>query len=204
MTRNKVKVIGITGGISTGKSTVSKILTDKGLKVIDADVIARDVLKVGEDAYKEVLDFFGEDILQADKSINRSTLGEQIFKDKTLRKKLNDITHPHIMRKIKEKIDESSNQKIMFLDIPLLIEIYDDLIDHKITIDETWLVYCNKETQIKRLMKRDGINYEFAKNKIESQMDIEEKKRHVDKIICNMKDKKELIKIIEYNLKEIS
>lgn len=204
MIQNRTKIIGITGGISTGKSTVSKILTDKGFKVIDADVIAREVLNVGEDAYREVLEFFGEGILQSDKSIDRLALGRQIFKDKTLRKKLNEITHPHIMRKIKKKIDENRNQKLIFLDIPLLIEVYNNLIDYKITIDEIWLIYCNKKTQIKRLMKRDGIDYEFAKNKVEAQMDIEEKKKYVDKIICNMKDKEDLIKNIEYNLKKIS
>ena len=204
MIQNKQKIIGITGGISTGKSTVTKILTDKNFTVIDADLIAREVLNIGKDAYKELISCFGEEILKPDKSVDRSALGEKIFKSKDLRDRLNSITHPHVMKDIKKSMDEFRDKEVIFLDIPLLIEVYDDLIKHKIIIDEIWLIYCNKETQIKRLMKRDGIGLEFAINKIEAQMDIEEKKKDADKIICNMKEKKDLIEILEYNLKQIS
>lgn len=204
MTQNKSKVIGITGGISTGKSTVTKIIKEKNFKVIDADIIAREVLNIDEDAYNDVVSFFGDEILQRDKSIDRSILGTKIFKNKKLRSKLNAITHPYIIKKIKQDIDKNNSEDVIFLDIPLLIEIYGDLVDNEILIDEIWLVYCDKETQIKRLMKRDSINYDFAENKIESQMDIEEKKNYSDKIICNMKNKEDLIANVQYNLEQIS
>lgn len=204
MIQNKVKIIGITGGIATGKSTASKILKEKYYKVIDADVIAREVLNVGEAAYNDLVDEFGLGILKDNKSIDRTALGGIIFKNESLRKKLNSITHPHIMRKIKEDVEKNNMEKILFLDIPLLIEVYDDLVDEGILIDEIWLVYCKRDMQIKRLMKRDGINYEFAESKVNAQMDIEEKKKHADKIIYNTKEKQDLIKELEYNLEQIS
>lgn len=197
MTQSKTKVIGITGGISTGKSTVTKILRKKGFKVIDADVISRAVLNIDEEAYCKVVKFFSRDILNDDKTINRKLLGEKIFKDKILRKKLNSITHPVIMKIIKEEIDLNYNEDILFLDIPLLIEIYESLDKYDIYIDEIWLIYCDKETQIKRLMKRDEITLESARLKVNAQMDIEEKKKYADKIIYNTKDKEQLEKDIE-------
>lgn len=202
MTQSKTKVIGITGGISTGKSTVTKILRKKGFKVIDADVISRAVLNIDEEAYCKVVKFFSRDILNDDKTINRKLLGEKIFKDKTLRKKLNSITHPVIMKIIKEEIDLNYNEDILFLDIPLLIEIYESLDKYDIYIDEIWLIYCDKETQIKRLMKRDEITLESARLKVNAQMDIEEKKKYADKIIYNTKDKEQLEKDIENLLEQ--
>ena len=204
MMQNKARIIGITGGIATGKSTVSSYLRGKGFKVIDADVIAREVLNIEEDAYTDLVAFFGREILKKDRSIDRKILGEKIFKNVDLRKKLNSITHPYILKRIKKSLEKNTSQEVVFLDIPLLIEIYDDLLEEEILIDEIWLVYCNRETQIKRLMKRDGIDYEFAKAKVDAQMDIEEKKKHADKIICNIKDKKDLIEDVKYNLEQIS
>lgn len=197
------KVIGITGGISTGKSTATKILKSKGFKVIDADIIARQVLNIGEEAYCEVIKIFSKDILNKDETIDRKLLAEKIFKDKISREQLNSITHPIIMERIKEEIDSNNKEDILFLDIPLLIEIYESLSKYDIFIDEIWLIYCDKDTQIKRLMKRDGINLESARFKVNAQMDIEEKKRFADKIIYNTKDKKELEKDIDALLEQI-
>lgn len=200
MIQNKPKVIGLTGGISTGKSTVSAVLYEKGFKVIDADVIAREILDIGQDAYKEVVDFFGPEVLNIDETINRTYLGAEIFRDKKLRDKLNSITHPSIMKKIKEQVDLSHGEKIVFLDIPLLIEVYDELINAKVYFDEIWLVYCDRETQISRLMKRDSISYKQAELKVKAQMDIEEKRNFADRIIDNTKDCNYLIDQIKIAL----
>lgn len=203
MIQNKPKVIGLTGGISTGKSTVSEILKEEGFKIIDADVIAREILDIGQDAYEKVIDFFGIEVLNIDKTINRTYLGKKIFRDKKLRDKLNSITHPSIMKKIKQQIDLNSKEELIFLDIPLLIEVYDELINSGVYIDKIWLVYCDRERQITRLMKRDSISYEQAELKVNSQMDIEEKRKYADQIIDNTQDKEYLIKEIKIALKQI-
>lgn len=200
MTQSKTKIIGLTGGISTGKSTASRVIRDKGFKVIDADVIAREVLEVDQDAYVEVVECFGHEILNKDKSINRSFLGDKIFKDKTLRNELNSITHPYIMSVIKKNINDNYKEETLFLDIPLLIEVYDLLVDSEIFIDEIWLIYCDREEQIKRLMKRDRLSYDNAELKVKAQMDIEDKKKFVDKVIDNTKGRKDLIENIEHAL----
>lgn len=203
MIQNKTKVIGLTGGISTGKSTVSEILTRKGFKVIDADLISREILDIGQDAYKEVVDFFGLEVLNPDKTINRTYLGTKIFRDKKLRDRLNSITHPSIMKKIKQQVDLNHEEEIIFLDIPLLIEVYDELVSAEIYFDEIWLVYCDRETQIKRLMKRDSISHDQAELKINAQMDMENKRKLVDRIIDNTKDLDYLIDQIKTALEQI-
>lgn len=203
MIQNKTKVIGLTGGISTGKSTVSEILTRKGFKVIDADLISREILDIGQDAYKEVVDFFGLEVLNPDKTINRTYLGTEIFRDKKLRDRLNSITHPSIMKKIKQQVDLNHEEEIIFLDIPLLIEVYDELVSAEIYFDEIWLVYCDRETQIKRLMKRDSISHDQAELKINAQMDMENKRKLVDRIIDNTKDLDYLIDQIKTALEQI-
>lgn len=203
MTQNNIKIIGITGGIATGKSTTTKILVDKGYKVIDSDKIARKCLELGREGYRRVVEHFGMASLNPDYSINRHYLGAKIFKDKAQREKLNTIIHPYIIEEIKKEINDSKEQ-ILFLDIPLLIEIYDELKNADINISETWLIYCNRETQIERLMKRDNIDLERAESKVNAQIDIEEKRKLVDRIINNEDDEIELLKNIEIALEQIS
>src|SRR5699024_5078503 len=115
---SKCKIIGITGGIATGKSTVTNFLIDKGYKVIDADKIAREVVEKGEIAYDEIVNYFGNNILKKDGSIDRKKLGEIIFNDQNKRTKLNSIVHPQVIKKIKENINLcSKNNNILFVDI---------------------------------------------------------------------------------------
>ena len=204
MTQSKAKVIGLTGGISTGKSTASNILKDKGFKVVDADVIAKEVLSIGHSAYDKVVEFFGKDILNKDGSIDRKSLGSKIFKDKSLREKLNDITHPYIMECIKSEIDKNNKEEVLFLDIPLLLEVYESIVASGILIDEIWLIYCSRDEQIKRLMKRDNISKEDAEFRVNAQIDIEKKRYLSDKVIDNTKDKEGLIKKLEIELEKIS
>ena len=204
MKQNKPKVIGLTGGIATGKSTVSNILKKKGFKIIDADKIARDIVEVGSPAYKEVLDYFGEGVLNEDETINRVYLGQKIFNNQILRTKLNDITHPHIIEKISEEIELYSSEDIIFLDVPLLLETIDKFKEKGIYIDKIWIVYCDEKTEIERLMTRNSLSYEEAVKRVNSQMPIEKKKELADTIIDNTKDIGTLIENIEKALKEIS
>jgi len=205
MIQNKCKLIGITGGIATGKSTVANILLKKGYSLIDADKIAREVVEVGKPAYIKIVEEFGENILMKDGSLNRKALGKIIFSKKEAREKLNSITHPYIFNSIKEKIEVlSKDNPIIFIDIPLLFEEYSSLIQHGISFDEIWLVYVDKDTQIDRQMKRDNITRDEAIRKIQAQMDIDEKKKKASKIIDNRGDISSLEKQIDKLLVELN
>lgn len=190
MTHTKCKIIGLTGGIATGKSTVSKILTDNGYMVIDADVLARKIVEVGQPAYTEIVKSFGEDILNPDKSINRKTLGRLIFADDELKAQLNNITHPYIFQEMKREISRKCrDNKIIFLDIPLLFEEYSKIMELGIDFHEIWLVYVNENLQLNRLMKRDNLSREESQKRINSQMSMAIKYKMADIIIDNNDDK---------------
>ncbi|MGO1651527.1 dephospho-CoA kinase [Senegalia sp. (in: firmicutes)] len=200
MKQNDIKIIGLTGGIATGKSTVSNMLKECRYIVIDADEIARVVVEKNKPAYNDILNLFGKDILNDTCEIDRAKLGQIIFNDENLRDKLNDIVHPRIYEKIKEEIKTYKNQgeNIIFIDIPLLIEIKEKLSKEDIVFDEIWLVYLDKKNQVKRLIQRNNYLEKEANIRINSQMDIEEKIKYCDRIIDNSKDikntKKQLIK----------
>lgn len=198
------KIIGLTGGIATGKSTVTKIIKENGYKVIDADKIAKDIVEKDKPAYNEVVEKFGEKILEKDKSINRKKLGNIIFKDRLLREELNNMLHPYIFKEIKDMIiKHSQNNEYIFVDIPLLIEEIDKFKEYEICFDEIWLVYIDEKTQLSRLMKRDLIGEERGIEKIRSQMSIDLKKRYATKIIDNRGDLKTLKKQMNKIMDEI-
>lgn len=186
MKQSNIKIVGLTGGIATGKSTVAKIIKEYGYKVIDADKIARDVVKKDEPAYKKIVRNFGQEILNEDKSLNRKKLGGIIFRDELLRKKLNSIVHPYIFKTIKELIEEYSKiEKYIFVDIPLLIEEMDKSNEYEIYFDEIWLVYADEKTQLDRLIKRDSISKKEGIERIRAQMPIDLKREYATKIIDN-------------------
>lgn len=203
MRQNNFKVIGITGGIATGKSTVTNILEKEGYIVIDADKIARDVVKRGQPAYRKIVNFFGKDILNKDGDIDRKRLGDIIFRELELRKILNTIVHPYIYEGIKSQILKYGEmEKIIFLDIPLLIEERENFRKYGINFDEIWLVYLDKKTQLKRLMKRDSITKDEALDRINAQFSIELKKEHATRVLDNRGNLKALEKQLEEILKE--
>lgn len=181
-------VIGLTGSIATGKSTVAKMFRQLGIPVIDADILAREVVEPGEDAYKEVIETFGEDILLDDKTLNRKRLGEIVFTDETKRKQLNGIVHPAIRKKMLEKRDHfirEGNQCVV-LDIPLLFE-------SKLQefVDKVLVVYADQEIQLQRLMARNEFTEEEAMQRIQSQMPVKEKASLADAVINNNSTKEE-------------
>ncbi|SHH68285.1 dephospho-CoA kinase [Sporanaerobacter acetigenes] len=205
MKQSSCKIIGLTGGIASGKSTVTNLLMGKGFKVIDADKIARKVVCVGEPAYMDIVDEFGERILNEDLSIDRIELGKLTFQDGNMRKRLNSIVHPRIFQAIKDEVDKYSKiEKFIFLDIPLLVEELEKIKAKGINIDEIWLVYVDEKTQLERLKKRDGFSDEEALARMRAQMSMEYKKKYADKIINNsgsLEELKEKVEILTKSLK---
>jgi dephospho-CoA kinase len=177
--------VGLTGGIASGKSTVSAIFTGKGIEVVDADLIAREVLTLYPDLPNAIKKTFGEHFFTAEGSLNRKALGEYIFKYPGERKKLDDIMIPLIKNEIFKRLDakERDGVKLCILDAPTLIEhgIHENM-------DMNILVWIDRNLQIERLKKRDNINTEQALNRINAQMSLEEKKKYVNFIIDNSKN----------------
>jgi dephospho-CoA kinase len=178
-----VQVIGLTGGIATGKSTVSAILQNAGAVIIDADQIARKVIKKNLPAYRQIVDTFGESVLLPDREINRTALGNLIFNDPRKKQLLNTIVHPHVRKETNrqlKQIEKNDPDALVILDIPLLFEsgMHKDL-------SEVIVVYAPEHIQIKRLMERDHILQEDALARIRSQMPIEEKKGRATTVIDN-------------------
>lgn len=193
------KIIGLTGSISTGKTQVSNYLRDRGEKVIDADLIAREVVDLGP-VKEKIKEAFGNDIYKDDE-LDRKALGEIVFRDKEKRQVLNEIEHPEIYRIILEEIKNSKGR--VFVDIPLLFESQHLNEKYGLDFDEVWLVYVNRETQVKRLIKRDRISKGYALEKINSQMSVEDKKIMADVIIDNSGSLEETCKQVEENLKRL-
>jgi dephospho-CoA kinase len=176
-------IAGLTGGIATGKSTVSSFLKEAGAVIIDADAIARDIVKKNLPAWHEIVGVFGQDILLPDGEIDRARLGGIIFGDSSKKEILNAIVHPRVIRKITEHIDKMQKESpgsIVIIDVPLLIEAGMDK-----GLDEVILVYTPEEIQIKRLVERDKISDGEALLKIRSQMPIEKKREFSTIIIDN-------------------
>lgn len=175
--------IGLTGGIATGKSTVSSMLTHRGAALVDADQIAREVVLPGEPALLEIAQHFGQAVMQDDGSLNRKALGKIVFADPAKRKQLENILHPRIrslMLSRMEALEAENPHRLVVVDIPLL---YESDLSHY--FEQVLLVYVPPEVQLERLMKRDGLTEEEALQRIQNQMPIEKKKRLADIVIDN-------------------
>ncbi|HHY03867.1 MAG TPA: dephospho-CoA kinase [Thermoanaerobacterales bacterium] len=178
-----MKVIGLTGGIASGKSTVSMYLKSKGAVIIDADKIARQIMQKGKPAWNEIILHFGKDILTDKNEIDRKRLGKQVFSDKRKLSLLNSITHPKIINEIEKQLKnfEKNNKSVVVIDAPLLLETGLDVL-----VDEVWLVVVDEQTQLKRLISREedlGVDEAYAR--IKSQMSLQDKKKLADRLIDN-------------------
>lgn len=175
-------IIGLTGGIASGKSTVSQMLLDLGIPVIDADVEARKVVGKGEKAYERIIETFGSEILTAAGDIDRVKLGSIVFHDEDKRLQLNAIVHPAVRERMNDEkvkhLDLGSN--VVVLDIPLLFE-------SKLThmVEKIILVYVDAEVQLKRLISRNQLIESEAMARIQSQMPLIEKIKLADAVIDN-------------------
>jgi len=179
------QIIGITGGIASGKSTVSLYLQELGFTIVDADLASRAVVEPGEEAYHQVVKAFGEDILLTDGNIDRVKLGSIIFNDQEKRLLLNGIVHPAVRNwmRLKTEAALSSGEETVFMDIPLLFE-------SKLTfmVDKTLLIYVDEQVQLQRLMNRNGLSEKEALARINSQMPLADKKALADAVIDNNGD----------------
>lgn len=181
--------IGLTGGIATGKSTVSQMLVARGAALIDADVVARRIMEPGHPVLAKVVERFGETVLLADGQLNRKRLGEIVFSDAVERKALEDITHPAIRREMKaelEALERNNPERLVVADIPLLYESGLENLYEKIMV-----VYIPRSLQLERLMQRDGLTLQQAELRLAAQMDIEEKRRRADILIDNSRSYEE-------------
>ncbi|KAF7331530.1 hypothetical protein MKEN_00032000 [Mycena kentingensis (nom. inval.)] len=166
-------VVGLTGGIATGKSSVSNLLRAKHVPIIDADVLARQVVEPGTPALAKIVAYFGPEILLPEGSLDRKKLGSFIFSDETKRKKLNSIVHPAVRRAMLWGIFKNwlSGSKYCVLDVPLLIEG-----DFWKLCGKVIVVFCSPEVQLERLMKRDNSSREDASARLNSQLSITDSK----------------------------
>lgn len=187
-------IIGLTGGIASGKSAVSGILRNLGACIVDADQLARQVVEPGQPAWQEIVDYFGKSVLLPDGHLDRKRLGNLVFNSSSARDMLNKITHTKILQNIQEAIlaVEKTGQKIVVLDIPLLIEVgFTNL------ADEVWVVYVNETLQLERLKKRDQLTTEEAKKRIQSQMPLRDKLHYANVVINNEGDLSDTIRQVE-------
>jgi dephospho-CoA kinase len=176
-------IVGLTGGIATGKSTVTKMLRDLGAYVVDADIWARRVVEPGSRGLQEIVESFGEKVLNPDGTLNRQALGAIVFHDAKARQRLNAITHPKVREGMKQETAEyllTHPGEPVVWDVPLLFEGE----THRL-VDFTILVYVDEATQLARLMARDGISEQDATARIRAQMPIEDKRKLADYIIDN-------------------
>jgi dephospho-CoA kinase len=179
-------LLGVTGSIGTGKSTVAKMLEELGAPIIDFDVLSRIVVEPGKPAYRDIVAFFGEQVLAEDKTLDREKLRGIVFNDMEKRKKLESFTHPRISEKFMELVEEYSRDKqniIIQVVIPLLVEAQmQALFDHLL------MVYAPEKVQLARVMARDGIDETLAMKIIRSQISPDEKKGYCDLVVDNSGD----------------
>ncbi|MDB4349714.1 dephospho-CoA kinase [Omnitrophica bacterium] len=174
-------IIGVTGGLGTGKSTVARIFGALGAKIVDADRIAHEVMLPGKAVYKKVISIFGADILRKDRKIDRKRLGKIIFSDKKKRQILNSLIHPEVIKEIGVLINKRrSSGRIHIIDVPLLIE--SGLLD---VVDRLIVVTAQRKTQIKRCMKKWDLKRIDVEKRIRSQMPLKRKRQLADFIIDN-------------------
>ncbi len=178
-------LLGVTGGIATGKSTVATMLEEMGAPIIDFDILARQIVEPRKPAWKEIVAYFGEQILEEDQTIDRKKLSGIVFNDLEKRKKLESFTHPKISLEFIQRVNEitaNDPNAIIQVVIPLLIEVNSPYMFHKILV-----VYTTSETQIERLAHRDGISRDEAANILKAQLPIDEKLAYADFVINNEK-----------------
>lgn len=189
-----MKVIGLTGGIATGKSTIALFFKEKGIPVIDADQLARDVVLPGSPALKQIISYFGRKVLTRDGLLDRKRLGELIFSDPGKRLRLEAILHPEIQKLAEERIAqaaESGHRQLIYM-APLLIEA-----GGVGRVDTVWVVTVRPAIQLERLMRREGITSEQAERMVASQMPLSEKERFGSVVIDNSGTEDETRSVLE-------
>ena len=186
MGSENVRVIGLTGGTGSGKSTVSRIAGELGAGVIDADMIAREIVQKGQEALQKIVEAFGNDILLASGELNRKKLGGIVFADREKLKLLNQITHTYIVERIKQDIEwKRAKQAYTSIIVDAAVLVESGL--YKIC-DRVWVVVADRGERLERIMKRDSLSRHEAENRINAQLPEEEMKKYASAVIYNVKD----------------
>jgi len=176
-----MRVLGLTGGIGSGKSMVAQIFARLGAVVIDADQLAREVVEPGQPALQEIATAFGPDVLLSDGRLDRSKLAGIIFADPAERARLDAITHPRIRARMDEEIKaRRSGPGVLIVDIPLLYEN-----DRTHSVERVIVVWVDPQTQLRRIRRRDGLSAEAARQRIAAQMPLDAKRARADHVIDN-------------------
>ncbi len=195
-----MKLVGLTGGIASGKTTVAKIMKRLGAAIVDADALSREVVEPGRDAWKAIVDTFGAEVLRPDQTLDRQKLRAVIFNNSTARKKLESIIHPRVRALAEERINQqaAAGYEIVVYEVPLLFEgnLHEWL-------RPVVLVACDADVQRQRLQQRDRLTPEEAQKHIDAQMSLEEKRRLADYVIENDGDLESLERQVEVVLKRI-
>ena len=193
------KIIGITGGIASGKSTVTNCLRQKGYQVIDADQVVHELQAKGGKLYQALVRWLGSAILNEAGELDRPKLSQLIFSSQENLAKSSQLQNAIIRQELADRRDQlAKTEETFFMDIPLLFEQ-----DYADWFDEVWLVYVNPETQIKRLKARNGYSQEEALQRLASQMKLEDKVPYADFVIKNDGNLEELIEQIDKNLRRL-
>lgn len=193
-------IIGLTGSIASGKSTVSRILSACGAPIVDADLIARHIAQHGEEGWQKIVETFGEDVLLPDGELDRMKVGEMIFHNEEKRAQLDHIMHPIILHRIERQLDTLAQEgyAAAVVDVPLLLELgWQD------KVDAVWLVAVSPSVQKMRLMARNNLTEEQAEARIASQMSIEDKRRYSDVIIENDGTQEETARFVRQQWHEL-
>lgn len=192
-------IVGLTGGIASGKSTVSKYFQEFGAEVLDADLVAKELSETKENIVK-IIEIFGDEILDESGNISRQKMRERAFLDKDKLKKLNDLLHPQVIEVFKNKKENTKEDEIVIFDIPLLFEAGMEKL-----CDTVVVVYVSKRVQIERMLKRDRHGIDLAERIIDSQMSMSEKIDKADIIInnnCTLEDLKNNVNVVYCNLQK--
>lgn len=189
-----MRIIGLTGGIACGKSTVSKELSNLGACIIDADKVAWQMAEPDQPIWQAYLLRYGDAVINDDRSLNRQAVADRVFSDKKELAWVNEMSHPIIRAEMFRQVydlrtaDKTGNDKVIIMDVPLLFEGGWDVF-----VDETWLVYASEENQIQRLKIRNGLREDEARRRIAAQMSLSEKMKRADFIIPNNGTQDELM-----------
>ena len=185
-------LIGLTGGIGCGKSEVSRLLADRGAIIVDADLIVRELQQPGGEIFNKIIEMFGPSVVAEDGSLNRGAVANEVFKDKEVLKKLNELIHPVVRRVMNERVKSySDTSKIVVLDIPLLVENPREGLDGVVVVD------LDPEIAVARIVDQRKMNIDDARARVANQSSREQRKAIANFLIDNSGDRKALILQVE-------